>query len=72
MATAWGARALAELHRWDDANARMEAIDELASPLGLLPEQVDPTSRAFLGNLGSSPAHLAVLDAALALAAGPR
>lgn len=71
-ASFWAVRALARLERWDDAHERMERLVELARPLGLLPEAIDPLTGAFLGNLPHTPSHLALIDAALALDAGPR
>jgi hypothetical protein len=72
LASLWAVRALARLERWEDANDRMEAILSLAGGPGLLSEAADPTSGELLGNLPSSATHLAVIDAALALTAGPR
>jgi hypothetical protein len=71
VATLWQARALAVIGRWEEANLIMEAVSALAGPLGLLPERVDPTTGEPLGNRPSAAAHLAFIEAALALAAGP-
>jgi hypothetical protein len=41
-------------------------------PLGLLAEDAHPVSQAQYGNLPCTESHLALLQAALALEAGPR
>ncbi len=71
LASLWAVRALASLERWDEAHERMEAVVGLGGGLGLLSEAADPVSAELLGNLPSAGAHLAVIDAAVALAAGP-
>lgn len=71
-ASLWAVRALARLGRWEEAHARMEAVCSLASPGGLLTSAADPTSGELLGNLPDAGAHLALIQAALALAEGPR
>ncbi|HEX4978998.1 MAG TPA: glycoside hydrolase family 15 protein [Acidimicrobiales bacterium] len=71
-ASFWAVEALARLGRWDEAHERMEALCELSRPLGLLPEEVDPTDRSWLGNLPQAFSHLSLVRAALALADGPR
>jgi GH15 family glucan-1,4-alpha-glucosidase len=50
----------------------MEAVVSLGGPLGVLAEAADPLSGELLGNLPSASAHLALVDAAAALASGPR
>jgi hypothetical protein len=72
LASLWAVRALAGLERWEEAHERMEAVLALAGGPGLLSEAADPTSGELLGNLPSTAAHLAVLDAAAALTTGPR
>ncbi|MDQ6783279.1 MAG: hypothetical protein M3063_07540 [Actinomycetota bacterium] len=71
-ASLWAVRALARLGRWEDAHVRMEAVCSLASPCGLLSSAADPASGELLGNLPSAGAHLALIEAALALQEGPR
>lgn len=71
LASLWMVRALAALRRWDEAHERMEAVLGRAGPNGLLSEAADPVSGELLGNLPSTGVHLAVIDAALALTAGP-
>ncbi|HEX2850665.1 MAG TPA: glycoside hydrolase family 15 protein [Acidimicrobiales bacterium] len=67
----WVVEALARLGRWDEAHARMEELCSFTAPLGLVPEQADPRTRDFLGNLPQAVAHLALVQAALALDDGP-
>jgi hypothetical protein len=66
-ATLWMARAEALSGQVDEANLRMEAVATLAGPLGLLPESVDPTTGEARGNRPSAGAHLAWIEAALAV-----
>lgn len=68
----WAVRALAALGRWEEAHTRMETLCAVGRPLGLLSEQVDPTSGRMLGNLPQALSHLALVQAALSLEAGPR
>jgi GH15 family glucan-1,4-alpha-glucosidase len=68
----WAVRALARVGRWEEAHDRMEQLVALSGPLGLLPEEVDPLSGAWLGNLPHALSHLALVQAALELASGPR
>jgi hypothetical protein len=67
-------RALAAGRRWEEGHARMEAITGFlaAAGPGLAAETVDPVSGQLFGNLPASGASLALVDAALALDAGPR
>jgi GH15 family glucan-1,4-alpha-glucosidase len=71
-ASFWAVRALAALGRWEEAHARMETLCGLGQPLGLLGESVHPISGQPLGNLPSARAHLALIEAAVALESGPR
>jgi len=71
VATLWLARALALAGRWEEAHERMERAVDLAGPLHLFPESVNGTTGAPLGNLPSTPAHVAFVEAALALARAP-
>jgi GH15 family glucan-1,4-alpha-glucosidase len=72
LASLWAVRALARLGRWEEAHAAMEAVVAAGGALGLLAEAVDPISGELMGNLPASAVHLALVDAALALAEGPR
>jgi GH15 family glucan-1,4-alpha-glucosidase len=67
-------RALAALGRWDEAHERMEGVTGLAGRAGpgLLAETADPVSGELYGNFPSTGAALALVEAALALDAGPR
>jgi GH15 family glucan-1,4-alpha-glucosidase len=67
----WAVEALARLGRWDEAHERMESLIAVGGPLGLLAEEVDPTSRELLGNYPQAFSHLALVQAAIALADGP-
>jgi GH15 family glucan-1,4-alpha-glucosidase len=68
----WAVEALARLGRWEEAHERMEALCGFAGPLGLLPEQADPLTGDFLGNLPQALSHLTLIQAAIALSKGPR
>jgi GH15 family glucan-1,4-alpha-glucosidase len=68
----WTVRALAAMERWDEAHERMQTLCGIGGPTGLLSEQVDPISGAMLGNLPQTLSHLTLIEAALALADGPR
>ena len=49
----------------------MELFDSLcagANPLGLLPEQIDPTTGAFLGNFPQAFSHVGLISSAVNLA----
>jgi GH15 family glucan-1,4-alpha-glucosidase len=67
----WMVEALATVGRWDEAHERMEALCAHGRPLGLLPEQIDPNTGEYLGNLPQALSHLTLIQAALALARGP-
>ncbi|MDQ3107453.1 MAG: glycoside hydrolase family 15 protein [Actinomycetota bacterium] len=67
----WTVEALAQRGRWEEAHERMEALCAFSRPLGLLPEQADPQTGDFLGNLPQAFSHLTLIQAALALGRGP-
>jgi GH15 family glucan-1,4-alpha-glucosidase len=71
LASLWAVRALAALGRWDKAHERMEAVIGTGGELGLLAEAIDPLAGELMGNLPATSVHLAVIDAAIALSAGP-
>ncbi|MGI8491910.1 MAG: glycoside hydrolase family 15 protein, partial [Acidimicrobiales bacterium] len=71
-ASLWAVRALASLERWEQAHERFEAICGAGGELGVLSQAFDPLSRELMGNLPATGAHLALVDAAVALASGPR
>jgi hypothetical protein len=64
-------KALAALGRWEEAHARMEVLCGLTGSLGLAGESADARTGVALGNYPAAAAHLALVDAALALAPGP-
>jgi hypothetical protein len=67
----WAVRALAILGEWEEAHRRMEAICALGGSTGLLGETADAFGIEILGNQPYAPAHVALINAALALEAGP-
>ena len=71
LATLWAVRALSALERWDEAHERMEAVSRFAGTAGLLSDAADPVMVELMGNLPSTAAHLALVDASLALGRGP-
>jgi GH15 family glucan-1,4-alpha-glucosidase len=65
----WLVQALAATGRVDEANRRLEALMELAGPLGLYAEEVDPTTHDQLGNYPQALTHAALVQAVLAVRA---
>ncbi|MCU1430769.1 MAG: glycoside hydrolase 15-related protein [Actinomycetia bacterium] len=63
----WLVQALATTGKVDEATERFEALLQLATPLGLYAEEIDPTSREHLGNFPQALTHAALVQAALAL-----
>ncbi len=64
--------ALANVGRWEEAHVRMEALVSFLGPLHLGATHADPFAMDLRGNLLAAPCHLALIDAALTLARGPR
>jgi GH15 family glucan-1,4-alpha-glucosidase len=60
-------QALATTGRQREAHDLWDQLAELASPLGLYAEEMDPASRHHLGNYPQALTHAALLQAALAL-----
>lgn len=67
FATLLAVKALCQLERWDEAHERMEAVCNLQ----ITGATVDPLSGEVLGNVPSTGAGLALVDAAMALSQGP-
>jgi GH15 family glucan-1,4-alpha-glucosidase len=61
----WLADALALVGDLEQAERRFERLLNFASPLGLLSEEVDPTTGAMLGNYPQAFSHLALISAAI-------
>ena len=65
--TFWLVDALVHTGRIDDAADHMDRAVQLTNELGLFSEQLDPTSREFLGNMPQGLSHLALINAAYGL-----
>jgi GH15 family glucan-1,4-alpha-glucosidase len=63
----WLVQALAKTGRVTEANDRLAALVQLATPLGLYAEEMDPSSLEHLGNFPQALTHAALIQAALAL-----
>jgi GH15 family glucan-1,4-alpha-glucosidase len=61
----WLADALALVGDLEEAQRRFERLLPFCSPLGLLSEEVDPTTGALLGNYPQAFSHLALISAAV-------
>jgi GH15 family glucan-1,4-alpha-glucosidase len=58
--------------RVDEAEELFGLLCGYANPLGLLPEQIDPTDHAFLGNFPQAFSHVGLISSAVALARARR
>ena len=63
----WMVDALAQTGQTERASQIMEGIVARANDVGLLAEQIDPETGAFLGNMPQGLSHLALINAAFAL-----
>jgi GH15 family glucan-1,4-alpha-glucosidase len=63
----WLVQALAATGRCDEAEARLHALVDLASPVGLYAEEMDPATHRHLGNYPQALTHAALVQAALAV-----
>jgi GH15 family glucan-1,4-alpha-glucosidase len=68
----WLVQALAATGQVAEATDRLCALTELASPLGLYAEEMEPTTSQHLGNYPQALTHAAHVQAALALRAANR
>jgi GH15 family glucan-1,4-alpha-glucosidase len=65
----WLVDTLAAQGRIDEALELFESLCARASPLGLLPEQIDPSTGAFLGNFPQAFSHVGLVSSAVNLTA---
>jgi GH15 family glucan-1,4-alpha-glucosidase len=72
----WLVDTLAAQGRVNEALELFESLCARANPLGLLPEQIDPSTGAFLGNFPQAFSHVGLVSSAVnltrALAGGRR
>jgi pentatricopeptide repeat protein len=66
--TFWLIQALARIGRVEEARELFHRACSLGGPLGLLPEEIDPSTGEYLGNYPQALSHAALVQAALALA----
>lgn len=65
LCTTWLAGVLAEMGRIDEAWFHLERVLACANDVGLLAEQIDPSTGELLGNFPQGFSHLGVIDAAI-------
>ena len=64
----WLVDNLAHQGRLDEAHALYNGLCDRAGPLGLLPEEIDPTTGGFLGNYPQAFSHVGVISSGMNLA----
>lgn len=64
----WLVDNLAGQGRLDEAGQLYESLCQRANPLGLLSEEIDPSTGAFLGNFPQAFSHLGVISSGIGLA----
>ena len=64
----WLVDNLAKQGRREEAESLFAGLCARANPLGLLPEQIDPSSGAFLGNYPQAFSHIGLISSAVNLA----
>jgi alpha,alpha-trehalase len=64
----WLVDNLAKQGRLDEAVELFDSLCDRAGPLGLLPEEIDPTTGAFLGNFPQAFSHVGVISSGVNLA----
>jgi GH15 family glucan-1,4-alpha-glucosidase len=70
LCTFWLVEALSRLGRADEARVILERVHDIKSPLGLLSEDLDPSSGVMWGNFPQAYSHVGLIHAAFA--ASPR
>lgn len=68
LCTFWLVEALGRVGRVDEARAIMDRLGSVKAPLGLLSEDVDPTSGTMWGNFPQAYSHVGLIHAAFAAA----
>jgi alpha,alpha-trehalase len=63
----WLVDNLAKQGRLDEASGLFDSLCSRANPLGLLPEEIDPGSGAFLGNFPQAFSHVGVISSGINL-----